>query len=565
MKNLIPILVSVLLLASCDYLDTRPIQDLNNDELWSHATYGEGLLTRAYTNLNPNWDLALEYYTDNAVPNTPGTNLVALGGWTLEGNPIGQWNTWYTSIRYLNEFLENGRDLRYSVTDPVRNATLKRYRIGEAYFLRAWYQWLLLRTYGGYPDGATEALGFPIVTKVLKQGDELNLPRNTYEECVAQIVLDIDSAASILPLRYTGSDVYTGVMNVGRASRLAALTLKAKVYLWAASPAYGPSDFDLWDRAARAAHAAIVASGGNIALQAYPANGWYTSAGATDLIWLYPAATSNALENSHYPPSLYGSGISNPSQNLVDAFPTADGYPLSVSTTYDPAAPYANRDRRMPLNVFHNGMVYNTVTIQTYDGGNDAPGVISRQGTRTGYYMRKLLASTVRLTPGSTTSAERAFVFMHKTELYLMFAEAANEAYGPADATLGFSAFQIMQRVRGRSGTFVDSDPGTSGYQDAYLAEQRDAGKDAFRALIHNERRIELAFEGDRFWTIRRLNLPLNRTIRGVQITRDPGTGTLTYQYRDVENHIYQDYMRYVPVPYDQTLIMSNLKQNRGW
>lgn len=564
MRNIILIIASVFLLASCDYLDTRPIQDLNNDELWSHATYGEGLLTRAYTNLSRTWDVQSEYYTDNAVPNTPGANLLALGGWTLEGNPIGEWDSWYTSIRYLNEFLANGRDLLYSVTDPVRNTTLKRYRIGEAYFLRAWYQWMLLRTYGGYVDGETEAVGYPIVTTVLKKGDELNLPRNTYEECVAQIVLDLDSAASILPDRYTGSNVYTGVMNVGRASRFAALTLKAKVYLWAASPAYGPSTFELWDRAAKAAYDAIAAQGGNTSLLSYGTS-WYTSASSSNFIWIYPAANSNALEYTYYPPSLYGSGFCNPSQNLVDAFPTADGYPIGVSTTYDSDDPYSGRDPRLSMNVFYNGMDYNSTIISTYEGGDDAPGGISRQGTRTGYYMRKLLASSVRLTPGNTTSVERVYVFLHKTDLYLMFAEAANEAYGPADATLGFSAYDIMRRVRGRSGTRVDSDPATSGYQDAYLDEQRDAGKDEFRTLIHNERRLEMAFEGDRFWTVRRLNMPLNHTVRGVQILRDPDTGTFTYQYMDVENHIFQPYMRYIPVPFNQTLIMSNLKQNSGW
>jgi len=564
MRNIILIIASVFLLASCDYLDTRPIQDLSSEELWSHSTYGEGLLTRAYTNLSRTWDVQSEYYTDNAVPNTPGANLLALGGWTLEGNPIGEWDSWYTSIRYLNEFLENGRDLLYSVTDPVKDATLKRYRIGEAYFLRAWYQWMLLRTYGGYVDGQTEAVGYPIVTSVLKKGDELNLPRNTYEECVSQIVLDLDSAASILPNRYTGSDVYTGVMNVGRASRFAAMTLKAKVYLWAASPAYGPSTPELWERAAQAAYDAIFAQGGNTSLSSYGSS-WYTSASSSNFIWIYPASNSNSLEYSYYPPSLYGSGLCNPSQNLVDAFPTADGYPKEVSTTYDPDAPYSGRDPRLAMNVFYNGMDYNSTIISTYVGGDDAPGGISRQGTRTGYYMRKLLASTVRLTPGNTTSVERVFVFLHKTDLYLMFAEAANEAYGPADATLGFSAYDIMRRVRGRSGTRIDSDPATSGYQDAYLDEQRDAGKDAFRTLIHNERRLEMAFEGDRFWTVRRLNMPLSHTVRGVQILRDPDTGTFTYQYNDVEEHTFQPYMRYIPVPFHQTLIMSNLKQNSGW
>jgi starch-binding outer membrane protein, SusD/RagB family len=562
MRNILIVLFSAFVLVSCEYLDTRPIQDLNNDELWSHASYGEGLLARAYSNLGTTWDVQSEYYTDNAIPNTPGANLLALGGWTLEGNPIGSWDAWYTNIRYLNEFLANSDDLLYSVTDKLRDSTINSNRIGEAYFLRAWYQWMLLRTYGGFVDGSSVAMGYPIVTSVLTTSDELNLPRNTYEECVAQIVKDIDSAVVRLPLRYNNAtDPFNGLQLRGRACRLSALTLKAKVYMWAASPAYGPSTFELWDRAARAAYAAIQAYGTISNLTAY--GNWYTTAATMDFIWISPAFTTNSLEYSYYPPSLYGSGVCNPSQNIVDLFPARDGYPIGESPLYSTTSPYTNRDPRFALNIFHNGMVYNTVTVQTYDGGQDAPGGLSRQGTRTGYYMRKLLSPTVRLTPGSVTSSERFYVYLSRTELYLMFAEAANEAYGPADATLGASAYDVMIRIRRRAG--IDADLVTSGNQDPYMVAQRDAGKDAFRTFVRNERRLELAFEGHRFWDIRRWNEPLDHTIRGAQITRDAGTGNLTFSYRDVETHTFQSYMRYIPVPYNQTLIMSNLKQNSGW
>ncbi len=115
-----------------------------------------------------------------------------------------------------------------------------------------------------------------------------------------------------------------------------------------------------------------------------------------------------------------------------------------TNTQYVAATPYLNRDPRLPINVFYNGMNYTAgtqaTTVATYDGGADAPGGLSIQGTRTGYYMRKLLTGTVCLKPGSTASAERFYVFLHKTELYLAFAEAANEAYGPTDATIGVSA-----------------------------------------------------------------------------------------------------------------------------
>jgi hypothetical protein len=118
-----------------------------------------------------------------------------------------------------------------------------------------------------------------------------------------------------------------------------------------------------------------------------------------------------------------------------------------------------------------------------------------------------------------------------------------------------------MTRIRRRAG--IDSNPAQSGYQDAYLDLQVALGKDAFRALVHNQRRVELCFEGFRFWDIRRLNLPLEHTVKGAKITNN--AGVYSYAYADVENHTYADYMRYIPVPYNQTLVMRNLKQNSGW
>ncbi len=559
MKRIILFCIPFLLLASCEYLDPKPIQDQTTDDLWSHATYGQGILTAAYVNLQTEYPVSMDYYTDNAVPSTPGTNDLATGNWTVENNPIGNWDNAYYNLKYLNLFIENADDLIYRVSDSIQDLVYRVNRKAEAYFLRAWYQWELLRDYAGKTSGSSETMGFPIVTTVLELDDDLDLPRNTYEDCVQQIVTDCDEAYAVLPLMYSnGANLYDGLRNRGRASGLGALALKARVYLFAASAAYSESDPAKWQRAAQAADTAITESGGLVDLKPY---GNFNDYNSFDNIWIQPPYTSRTLEESYYPPSLFGGGECNPSQNLVDAFPAADGYPTDLSSTYDASVPYMNRDPRFTRFIFFNGDVYNTTEIKTYDGGADAPGGLSQQGTRTGYYLKKLLSEKVKLTPGSQNIDNKFYVFLGKTELYLNFAEAANEAYGPNDATLGFSAADVMRRIRLRAG--IDSDPATAGYQDAYLDSQAAAGKDAFREFIRNERRIELAFEGFRFWDIRRWNLPLNHTVRGVKITNNGGN--LTYEYRDIENHTFQDYMRYIPVPYSQTLIMNNLDQNAGW
>jgi hypothetical protein len=511
---LIPIVIAG---TSCDgILDPRPNSDLTTDDVWQHATYGEGLLGEAYSNLNYDYGIGMANFTDNAVPATQGSNDIALGGWTVENNPIGNWDNYYLSIRYINTFLENARDLSYEVGAPEQDSLLRSHRIGEAYFLRAWYEWKLLQEYAGYVDGDPEPKGFPIVTTVLEAEDDVNLSRDSYEDGVAQIEADLDSALARLPMKYNGSGDVFGNSNRGRGSGLAALALKSRLHLYAASPAYGSSDQELWERAAQSAYDAIQEAGGLSNLDSY---GNFNDFGDfNEYIWIQPATNAgNNLEQQYYPPSLFGNGVLNPSQNLVDAFPASDGYPIEQSSEYDSDDPYENRDPRFERFIFHNGEQYNNTFVRTYEGGADAPGGLSRQGTRTGYYLQKHTSRSVQLNPGDETTDIHFKVFLSKKELYLNFAEAANEAWGPDDSRLGFSAADALGEIRERAG--IDSDPNTAGYQDDYLDDRANAGQDAFRELVHNERRLELSFEGHRFWDIRRWNEPLNHTVRGINIT----------------------------------------------
>lgn len=552
-------LVFGMLLTSCEF-DPNPIQDQTTEELWSNAAYGEGILTNAYTHLNTSYPVYMDYLTDNAVPSAVGANQIALGGWTVENSPLGDWTNCYNMIKYLNLYIKNGKNLLYSVSDKVKNDILRKHRMGEAYYLRAWYQSQLLQVYAGKPKTGTQMLGFPIVTKVLEIGDDLDLPRNTYEECAIQIAKDCDSASAVLPVMYNqGTDSYYGLSNRGRASGLGAKALKARVFLNAASPAYGDSSPALWERAAKAAYEAIQLSGGLVNLAPYNN---FNDAASFDNIWIQPSYSGTGMEYVHYPPSLYGLGECNPSQNLVNEFPAKNGYPIDNSNSnYDPLKPYENRDARLTNFIFYNGDSYNDTTIKTFVGGDDAPGGLSQRGTRTGYYMKKLLSKKVKLNPGNQSNDIKFYVYLSKTELYLNFAEAANEAYGPDNAILGYSASDVMRKIRMRAG--IDSNPASSTYEDKYLESQVTAGKVAFRNFIQSNRRLELCFEGFRFWDIRRWNMPLNHTVQGVVI--NTSNSGYTYSYVPVENHTFQSYMQYAPLPYTQTLIMNNLKQNAEW
>lgn len=138
------------------------------------------------------------------------------------------------------------------------------------------------------------------------------------------------------------------------------------------------------------------------------------------------------------------------------------------------------------------------------------------------------------------------------TEIYLAYAEAANEAWGPT-GTGGhaFSAYDIIKAIRSRAGV------GTSN-NDAYL-EQIKNDKDQMRKLIRNERRLELCFEGFRFWDLRRWEENLTETAQGVSIQNN------VYTPINVENRVYENYMHYGPIPYSELLKYDNLVQNNGW
>ncbi|HCV83298.1 MAG TPA: RagB/SusD family nutrient uptake outer membrane protein, partial [Zunongwangia profunda] len=273
-----------------------------------------------------------------------------------------------------------------------------------------------------------------------------------------------------------------------------------------------------------------------------------------EILWRGDVANSNNLEQDHFPPTLNGNGRLNPTQNLVDAFPAANGYPISnAASSYNPDDPYANRDPRLQTYVLVNGATagVNSSTIVTAVDGttNDA---INREATstRTGYYLKKLLRQDVNLSTTTTTEQLHYKPRIRYTELYLIYAEAANEAWGPTSSgSYGFSAYDVIAAIRERAGI---TQP------DAYLESIRN-DKSAMRELIRNERRLELCFEGFRFWDLRRWGLDLNEPARGMAIENsDPEVIT-------VEQRNYQDYMQYGPVPYNELLKFEALKQNRGW
>ena len=220
-----------------------------------------------------------------------------------------------------------------------------------------------------------------------------------------------------------------------------------------------------------------------------------------------------------------------------------------------------NRDPRLTNYIVVNEGVQgpnNSVIISgTYGTNNDAINKQSGLSTRTGYYLRKLLRSDCNPNPQFNTQQKHYTARIRYTELFLAYAEAANEAWGPTGTgSHTYSAYDVIKAIRERAG--IGQDNG-----DAYLESQK-SDQAQMRNLIRNERRLELCFENHRFWDLRRWKVTnLNETARGMQI--DKPNGTLTYSSVNVESRNYKDYMYHGPIPDGEIQKWSNLEQNAGW
>ncbi|MEL7587454.1 MAG: RagB/SusD family nutrient uptake outer membrane protein [Prolixibacteraceae bacterium] len=589
MKNLLHHIViclaAGLTAVSCsEYLDPSIDGSMTEEEVFENDAYFNGVLNTVYSSIPSQYDLMLDCATDNAVTNDYGSDYLKMGIGSLRPNmnPVNNWVDAYRQIRRINQFLGKMvldttgtrpflTPVRFvklgTVADSIDNINTFYRMLGEAYFLRAWYEADLLKRFGGRASDG-QLLGFPVVTNVLYVKDDLNLPRNTYQECVDQISNDCDSAIKYLPVQYTGTNAVLGATMNGRASGIAAMALKARVFLYAASPEFNPSDDQTrWEKAARAAGDALTAIGGLRDLPTidnYYFNQLNNKAyNIRDIFFRGSVLSGNRdLETTNYPPSMYGDGRINPSQNFVDAFPDKSGYPIGESALYLAGDPYANRDPRLALFVALNNSSLgpsNYHRIETYQGGIDAFNP-SANTSRSGYYLKKLLKyGSVTLVPGQLTATSRAAIHLGSPELYLNFAEAAFEAWGPKSDPngYGFNAVTVLERLHKRYGS-----------GNVYMNSVAVNDEGLFRELIRNERRIELSFEGHYFWDVRRWSgeedlSGINMQVRGAKIIKD-ALGNFSYQTDVVlESRLFKS--PYMPLSYDELYNAPALIQNKGW
>ncbi len=578
-KYLLILLIIAVVFSGCEDL-LEPADDNHRtlEDIYDDPDFAEGVLMNAYSRLPTNGYSFNDVATDDAVTNDKfsGYLNMATGQWSSINNPVDQWDNSYTAIMYLNRFLAEIDNVDWSYRSDIARTLFNNRHKGETYGLRALFMLNLLQAHGGYSPGG-ELLGVPIITEVLETGSDFSRQRNTFEECMQQIYNDLNEAEKYLPLDYLDLESSTdlparykdfpveeynrvfGDVNRQRISGRIVKAIRAKAALLAASTAYSEGTTTTWEDAANYAAEVIDLYGGIFELD--PNGGLFYSTSVdginlasdrdqSEMLWRGSINTGYSLEQNNFPPSLYGSGRANPSQNLVDAFPMANGYPITdvVNSGYDPTNPYTNRDPRLLNYIVVNGSTLAGETILTETGGGDDAVDFVKTSTRTGYYLRKLIRDDVNLDPTALQGKKHYNPHIRYTEIFLIYAEAANEAWGPdGRGTHFYSARDVIAAIRSRAGIIQP---------DNYLASI--GSKEDMRELIQNERRLELCFEGFRFWDLRRWKKVLTEPAMGVRITND------NYVETTVEKRLYEDYMYYPPLPYDEVL-KAGLIQNNGW
>ena len=580
--------------SSCSDL-FEPAEENNRgvEAMLKEPTFAQGLLGYAYSHLPYSNSSETDIATDDAVTNDLSSSYLkmAQGAWAANYNPMSQWDGRRIVIQYLNQFIEIADKVQWA-DDPLTCKVYAESRKGEAYALRALNLYYLVMAHAGFGEDG-QLLGVPLSTTSENANTDFNQSRATFQQCIDQINTDLEEAIKLLPLDYKQHSeaeipAYYKEMGVtqsifnrvfgehlaGRISGRIAEAIRAQVALMASSEAYKSGSNVTAEQAANDAAVVLDRIGGVSGL-ASNGNTWYANkneikglkSGAVpaEVIWRSNVNEGKedydlgiVQEKNNFPPTLYGKGRINPTQNLVNAFPAANGYPVADNRSdFDDLDPYSNRDPRLDLYIIHNGSKFKDKEINTSSASstNDGLNKISTS-TRTGYYLKKLLRDDCSADPNNLNAQPHYNAYIRYTEIFLDYAEAANEAWGPqGKGSHNYSAYDVIKAIRKRAGV------GEFG-KDPYLDECAGS-KEKMRELIRNERRIELCFENHRFWDLRRWKADITETAKGVNITEEAGIPL--YVEMDVENRNYKNYMYYGPIPQSETLKWSNLQQNKGW
>ena len=566
MKKTIIFTIVVLWCASCHFLDEEPVHYLIPESQFAEEKNVEFAVNECYSYL-PDGYLSFggafsDVATDDAVfcRDNAGVVQISRSQITSSNYVIDTWSRSYKGISQTFLVEENLKYM-YIPLQPAASENMEEYMDSrrnmykaEAMMVRAYLYFDLLRHYGGVP----------IVDHVLTPEDKITeLERSDYAAVVDTVVALCDRAAGLYP------QVFHTVP--GKWGKGAAMAIKAKTLAYAASDLYNNVDNPLLGYASGSqeerVEKAIKALHDVIALGEYGLSGSYDTFNSAPNIananvnikkeWIVykGRAKGSGYEKSVFPPSLGGKGTIFPSQNFVDSFDNLDG------TAFEPGSrtgeeQWKDRDPRLSSCVIVNGQeVRKGTRVYTYLGDNqtiDANGVIPEQSTLTGYYLKKFASYQIDFDKTKPGTTYHMYPMIRYSDILLLYAEKMNANYGPDDAaSYSMSAKDAVTLVRSRAGI---KNP-----------ELEIADPAEFMEKVKKERRIELCFEDQRFYDLRRwkdADEVLNGSVGGIRITNAGGN----YSYETVtvdSSRKFDKRMYYFPIPYSDQV--NGLEQNPGW
>jgi len=560
MKNKILLVLALLtLMSSCgDYLDVIPNGSNTEAWMWTSRDNVRKIVNNIYNKFEQDYDIVnsafLESATDDAYHADPSESIHNFinGAWSPTNIPYNIWQDRYEGIRKTNYIIANidapvveGESIPTPFTGDFLGE--KERLKGESYFLRALLYFDIAKNWGG---------GFIVGEDVysLDDVDEvISMQQVSFDEMTAYIIEQCDKAIALLPSIYSGTTI--GLR--GRATKAAAQALKSRALLYLSSPLYNESNnSSRWVDAANAAKVAL----GDINYGLYKGSSVdetyydiFRKAYTKEVIFASQVTSGTTIEKRNFPPSLQGQSFTQPSEDLVQAFPMANGKLITDQLSgYDASKPYLNRDPRFYSFILYNGAVFKNTTIESYQGGKDGPAV-SFTSSKTGYYLKKIMSKNVILLENKGDKINT--VLFRYVELLLNYAEAMNEAYGPETDPngKGETALSAINKIRERVG---------AGLVPGGLSQSE------FREIVKNERRIELCFEGHRFYDVRRWkegSKYFTKPLVGVTIVKNTD-GSFTYSSKVVQPRIFSDKMYLFPFPYSEVVkFKGSLTQNAGW
>lgn len=524
MKNkLLIILVALFSLSSCEeILDITPKDKISEADVWNDEKLVRLFINTCYQNAYEQGlfrTTQIGHATDelHSIKGSVYYNIITKGELTADNVTtvhayLNNWKSAYALIREINIFFSK-------IDGSPIDEGIKQEMKGEMKFMLAYTYAKLIWRYGGVP----------VIDKAFGLNDDFKVERKSYDYCVDYIVGKLDEAIALLPNQQTG-------LNLGKASADAARALKSRVLLYAASPLNNPTnDLTKWQKAADAAEALI-----NTRYNLHSNYQELFLAQNEEIIFARYHTQANKLDLSRQVGrnGNNGWGSDSPTQNLVNDYEMTNGKKpflpdgtVDPSSGYDPANPYINRDPRFHASILYDGSVWMGRETETFAGGLDSnTGPIEAwNASQSGYLLKKFVPENIPPV-GGTTYPTSPYIFFRYAEILLNYAEA-QYMLGHEDV-----AQDYLNDVRGRAGV--------------NMPDVEDTGN-ALLKRIQNERRIELVFEGHRYFDLRRwkiANETETKNIIGVTILKETN-GTKTYSIKNLITRTWHNRLYLLPIP----------------